>query len=108
MMWPEGFFFPHTVVVVDAGPAGGLGRPTSPRRTLAAEVRDEQRIVRDKDAAEVVSNTNVTVHLNAAVPLESRVTVWAGMPEERSSRVIAVRRDENPPPLTSHLILYLE
>lgn len=108
MSWPASFFFPHRVRVEDAVSAGGSGTKFAEPREVIAEVRDEQRIVMGADASEHVSNTQVTVPLDAAVPVGSMVTVWAGRVGARRARVIAVQRDENPPPLPSHLILSLQ
>lgn len=108
MSWDGPFWFPHTVTVEDAIPAGGAGVRFGSARTVAAEVRDQQRIVLDASASEVVSNTQVTVPVEANVPVGSMVTVWAGRVGARRSRVLAVQRDENDPPLPSHLILSLQ
>lgn len=108
MSWPASFFFPHRVIVEDAISAGGAGTKFGEAREVIAEVKDEQRIVIGTDASEHVSNTQVTVPLSAAVPVGSMVTVWAGRVGARRARVIAVQRDENPPPLPSHLILSLQ
>lgn len=108
MSWASPFWFPHTVTVEDAISAGGSGTRFAEPRTVAAEVKDQQRIVVGADANEHVSNTQVTVPISAAVPVGSMVTVWAGRVGARRARVIAVQRDENLPPLPSHLILSLQ
>lgn len=84
----------------------GSGYATS--RELGAEVKDEQRLVRTADGSEAVSSSTVTVPLESAVAPGALVTVWAGTSAERESSVIAVAREENPPPLPSHLILSLK
>lgn len=106
--WDAPFWWPHEVTVEDAIQSGGSGAKFDAPRSVKAEVRDEQRIVIGADASEHVSNTQVTVPLSAAVPVGSMVTVWAGRVGARRARVIAVQRDENPPPLPSHLILSLQ
>lgn len=107
-LWPGDFFFPHQVAVRDLTGSGGMGSTFGPPRTLAAEVKDEQSIVRAADGSEVVSSTNVTVELPQHVPLGSLVTVWPGGASEREAEVLAVERDENAAPLPSYLILKLK
>ena len=69
---------------------------------------DPQTLVRDKDGREVVSSTRVTVPLPQHVPLGSLVTVWPGMPRERTALVLAVAANENADLLDSYLVLSLE
>jgi hypothetical protein len=102
------FFYPHTVEVRDYIPGAGMGPSFGAARTLAAEVLDEQRLVRGTDGEEVVSSTQVTVALSANVPVGSRVTVWPGGAGKRTSKVLAVARNENAAPLDSYLVLSLE
>ena len=107
MSW-GGFFYPHKVQVRDLQ-LGGLGKSHGVARSLPAEVKDEQRIVRDRDGAEVVSSTQVTVDVDANVAPGALVTVWAGSPAQREAEVIAVTRAENgDTPLDSYLLLSLE
>ena len=107
MSWGA-FWYPHTVQIRDALPAGGMGGGFAAARTLAAEVIDTQTLVRDKDGREVVSSTRVTVPLPQHVPLGSLVTVWSGMPRERTALVLAVAANENADLLDSYLVLSLE
>lgn len=108
MKWPA-FFYPHTVEVRDVNRGGGIGVLFGSPRSLSAEVKDEHRLVRDRDGAEVVSSTQVTVDLDADVAVGSMVTVWSGTSAERESTVIAVSRDDNGgDPLDSFLVLSLE
>jgi hypothetical protein len=102
------WFYPHTVVVRDALGAGGMGDGYGPPRTVAAEVKDQQTLVRDRDGREVVSSTQVTLSLPEHVPVGSLVTVWAGRPAQREARVLAVAVRENGGPLDDHLLLSLE
>lgn len=107
MSWPA-FFYPHTVKVRDRTSVGGLGTTYAAPRELQAEVKDEQRVVRNAAGQEVVSSTQVTVPLDAAVPVGSLVTVWAGTSAEREAEVLAVGRDDNTgTPLDSFLVLSL-
>lgn len=108
MSWPTSFFFPHRVTVRDFQEGAGDGPGHGAPRELIAEVKDEQRLVRDADGSEAVSSTTVTVPLESSVAPGSVVTVWAGTSCEREATVMAVARDENPRPLPSHLILSLE
>ncbi len=85
-----------------------MGTGYGPKRRLASETIDEQQLVRDADGQEVVSSTRVTVPLVSNVPVGSLVTVWPGGTAEREAKVLRVGRDENPGPLPSHLILWLE
>ncbi len=107
MTW-GGFFYPHQVLVRDLVRAGGMGSSHGAARTLAAEVKDTQTLVRDRDGREVVSSTQVTLPLPQHVPLGSLVTVWPGMPQEREARVLAASLNPNDPPLDAYLLLSLE
>ena len=107
MSW-GGFFYPHQVLVRDLVRAGGMGQTHGAARALAAEVIDTQTLVRDKDGREVVSSSRVTVPLPQHVPLGSLVTVWPGMPRERTALVLAVAANENADLLDSYLVLSLE
>ena len=107
MTWGN-FFYPHAVTVRDLTGSGGMGATYGPPRTLAAEVRDEQTMVRDVDGREVVSSTRVTLPLPEHVPLGSLVTVWAGQPYEREAKVLAAAVNANEPPLDAFLLLSLE
>lgn len=109
MTWPASFFFPHTVKVRDVTGSGGMGVVHSPTaRSLAAEVIDKQELVRNAAGEEVVSSTRVTVALDANVRQGALVTVWDGTSAKREAAVISVGRDENAPPLPSHLVLWLK
>jgi len=105
--WDGPFWFPHTVKVRDSIASGGRGSRLGDPRDVAAEVKDEHRLVRTADGREVVSSSTVTVPLEANVSVGSEVTVWPGSVAERTATVIAVGRDENDPPLPSQLILSL-
>lgn len=107
MRWGD-FFYPHQVLVKDALPAGGIGGGYAAARTLAAEVKDQQTLVRDAGGREVVSSTQVTLPLPEHVPLGSLVTVWPGGTAQREARVLAVARNPHTGPLDAHLILHLE
>lgn len=107
MTWPA-FFWPHTVRVRDYRSGGGMGGGYAAARTLGAEVRDERRLIRDRDGAEVVSSSQVTVPLGSNVPLGSLVTVWPGKPNEREATVLQAGRDDNTDTLLdSFEVLYL-
>lgn len=108
MSWPASFFFPHTVQVRDEDGGGSMGPSHSRPRSVRAEVKDEQRLIRTADGSEVVSSTTVTVPLDANVAPGALMTVWPGTSAEREASVLAVAREENAPPLPSHLILSLE
>lgn len=107
MSWGA-FFYPHTVRVKDRLGTGSMGPIWGAARSLAAEVKDKQTLVRDTDGREVVSSTQVTVPLPAAVPLGSLVTVWPGLPQERESRVLSSSLNPNEDPLDTYLLLWLE
>ena len=109
MTWPGAFFFPDAVRVRDLRAGGGMGGGYGPSRTLAAEVIDVQEIVRNAAGEEVISSTRVTVPLESSVTLGSLVTIWPGKAgAEREAEVLRIGRDENPPPLPSHQILWLK
>jgi hypothetical protein len=106
--WQGAFWWPHKVLVRDMLPGGGMGpRLSASTREVDAEVKDGHRLVRTVDGREVVSTSTVTVPLVANVPLGSEVTVWPGTVAARTGLVVEIGRDENPPPLPSHLILSL-
>ncbi len=107
MSWGT-FWYPHTVGVRDLTASGGMGSTYGPPRTLAAEVLDEQTLVRGADGQEVVSSTRVTLPLPEHVPLGSLVTVWPGQPNEREAKVLAAAVNPNDPPLDEYLLLRLE
>ena len=110
MSWPA-FFYPHRVRVRDSLGSGGMGTTwtDAPGRELAAEVKDEVKLVRTDGGAEVVSSTQVSVPLSADVAVDALVTVWPGTPSARESRVIRASRNDNTgTPLDSFLLLYLE
>ena len=107
MSWPS-FFYPHRVTVRDLIEDGGRGQIWGEPRELRAEVKDEQKLVRDAAGAEIVSSTQVSVPLNSAVPPGSLVTVWEGTSSERAATVAAVGRNDNSgSPLDSFLLLSL-
>lgn len=109
MSWGS-FFYPHRVRIgVRLPSAGGGPRWEDPGDPVAAEVKDEQRIVRNRDGDEVVSNTQVYVPLATVCPIGSRVTVWEGQQGERTAEVLAVARHDNTgTPLDQYLVLSLE
>lgn len=107
MTWGA-FWYPHTVSIRDLTGTGGMGDTYGPPRTVAAEVLDEQTLVRDADGREVVSSTRVTLPLPEHVPLGSLVTVWPGQPNERQTRVLTAAVNANEPPLDAYLLLRLE
>lgn len=103
----ERFLFPHTVSVRSMVGGGGRGQTPGTARSVASETIDERTLVKNRDNQEVVSNTRVTVPLDAAVQAGDLVTVWPGTAMSREAQVIRVGRDQNDPPLPSHLILWL-
>lgn len=107
MSWGA-FFYPHTVSIRDLTGSGGMGDAYAAPRTVAAEVLDEQTLVRGADGREVVSSTRVTLPLPEYVPLGSLVTVWQGEPHEREARVLTAAVNPNDAPLDSYLVLRLE
>lgn len=107
MSWGA-FFYPHSVSIRNRVGASGMGSTFESPRTVAAEVIDEQTLVRDADGREVVSSTRVTLALPEHVPLGSLVTVWPGQPYEREARVLSAAVNPHDPPLDAHLLLRLE
>ena len=94
-MSDDDFFYPHEVDIEPHRAGGGMGPGFGAAERRAAEVLDEQRVVLDTEGAERVSNTQVTVPLEHAVPPQSRVTVWPGTPRARRAAVIAVALNDN-------------
>ena len=95
MSWDGEFWYPHTVSIRNAQPAGGMGSGYGTARTIRAEVKDEQRLVRTADGSEAVSSSSVTVAISEHVPVRSLVTVWPGTARQREAEVLAVSADEN-------------
>ena len=95
MSWDDTFWYPHKVSVRNARPAGGMGTGYADARTVRAEVKDEQRLVRTSDGSEVVSSSSATVPIGEHVPVGSLVTVWPGTNRQREAAVLAVSVDEN-------------
>lgn len=108
MSWPRSFFYPHSVIIRAYVEGAGMGSSLADPVTSIAEVKDESQLIRTDRGDESTSGTQITLPLTAVVPLDSEVTVWSGTPAERTAVVIKVARDENPPPLPSHQIVYLE
>ena len=109
MSWDDPFWYPHTVSIRNARPAGGMGTGYDAARAVKAEVKDEQRLIRNADGREIVSSSSVTVPISEHVPVGSLVTVWPGGPRERQAEVLAVGTDENGlDDLDSFLVLYLK
>ncbi|POH63631.1 MULTISPECIES: hypothetical protein [Cryobacterium] len=109
MSWDDPFWYPHTVSIRNARPAGGMGTGYAVARTVKAEVKDEQRLVRTADGREVVSSSSVTVPIGEHVPVGSLVTVWPGASRQREAEVLAVGTNENGlDDLDSFLVLSLK
>ena len=107
MSWGA-FWYPHLVSIRNVLPAGGMGTGYDTARTVEAEVKDEQRLVHNRDGAEVVSSSSVTVPISEHVPVGSLVTVWPGTSREREAEVLAVGANENgDDDLDSFLVLSL-
>lgn len=95
MTWPS-IFYPHQVTIRAFAGSTGMGEHFAEARTVSAEVKDEQKLVRDREGREVVSSTQVTVALSESAPPGSLVTVWGGVAgAERQATVIAVARHDN-------------
>jgi hypothetical protein len=87
---------PHSVTVrryEGTGPYGDVfGDPT----VHLAFVEDRRRLVVSASGEEVISETTIHIGPDAAVPVGSQVTVWAGTPHERTARVITASRYDHP------------
>ncbi|TFD09819.1 hypothetical protein E3T26_14420 [Cryobacterium sp. TMT1-21] len=109
MSWADPFWYPHTVSIRNAHPSGGMGTGYDVARTVKAEVKDEQRLIRAASGSEVVSSSSVTVPIGEHVPVGSLVTVWPGKTRAREAVVLAVSADENGiDDLDSFLVLFLK
>jgi len=62
---------------------------------VRASVEDVNEIVTNSQGQEVVSSTRVFLDLENWVPAGSLVTVWAGMPQERTAKVITAATFQN-------------
>ncbi|WP_396645442.1 hypothetical protein [Microbacterium sp.] len=109
-MSDDAFWWPHLVrirpLLRGAGMGPRLGDPAT--EPTAAEVDDEQRLVRRPDGVQVPSSARVTVPIDTIAPLGSEVTIWPGRAHERTAAVIAVSREDNGVDLPSQLVLTLE
>ncbi|WP_323985892.1 hypothetical protein [Microbacterium plantarum] len=108
MTWPAAFFFPDKVRIKAYLGSGGAGEVFADEVQVDAEVIDKTELIRSADGDEVVSSSRVTVPLETIVPPGSLVTLWPSRGFERTASVLQVAREENPPPLPSHLVLYLK
>lgn len=89
-------FTPHVVSVRDFIENTGMGSGFGPPRPVVCFAEDEQKVVRSRDGAEVVSTSQVTTNFDELVPVGSLVTVWPGLPGEREAEVLAIGRHEAP------------
>ena len=89
-------FTPHTVLVRDFIENTGMGSGHGDPREVRAFTQDEQKLVRGRDGAEVVSTSQITVNFDEVVPLGSLVTVWPGMTGQREAEVLAIGRHQAP------------
>lgn len=99
-------FTPHVVVVRDLQSGGGMGDSYGDPRNVAAFARDDHKLVRAADGAEVVSTGEVTVNFDEVIPVGSLVTVWAGSPGAREAVVVGFSRNHHAT-LPSYQTLYL-
>lgn len=91
----------HNLVVVEPYLGGGAnGRSFGPAETVEwSQIDDKTVLVRDQYDKETVSSTTVyfeTDALSTLPPLESRVTVWQGLPGERDTHIVAISRRMHP------------
>jgi hypothetical protein len=88
---------PHPITVrpyIGTGPYGDMyGDPIVIRRTY---VEDRRRLVRSTDGDELISETTVHTRPGEHIPVGSKVTVWQGMPHERTAVVITANRYHHP------------
>jgi hypothetical protein len=85
-------FTTETVKVSVLKRGGGMGGRHLEPRDVTAAVQDEQQTILDADGSEVVSNTQVHVAFDEDIPMGSLVTVWPGLPGERSGAVKRIGR----------------
>ena len=108
MIGGDKFWFPHSVSINPLHAGGGMGPRHGAPVPSIAEVLDKRELIRDSNGREVISNTRVTVPIDTDAPIGSLVTVWPDRPAlSREATVLMLGRDENDPPLPSHLILWL-
>lgn len=72
---------------------GRTRRPTVPDQR--AFVEPEEVLVRDSNGNEIVASTKVTLDPENAIPLDSTITLWKGLPDERTVRVVAIANRSN-------------
>lgn len=89
-------FTPHVVKVRDLLEDTGMGTTYRDARDVDAFAEDEQKVVRNRDGAEIVSTSQVHVNFDEVIPIGSLVTVWPGLPGERDAEVLAIGRHHAP------------
>lgn len=83
------FMTPHTVIVEPLMGSGGMGDTWGdPVEDVPAMVEEGATLVRDANAAEVVSSAKVHCAWEVIAPPGSRVTLWTGTSKERTAVVI--------------------
>lgn len=87
---------PHTVTVRPFQGTGPYGDVFGEATVHQAFVDDRRRLVVSASGEEVISETTVHTDPDVASPPGSRITVWAGTPNERTARVITASRYEHP------------
>lgn len=97
-----GKLLPHRgLVIVEPYLGGGAnGRAYGPPITITrAQINDETAKTGDQYDAETIATATVyfeTRELSAPLPPESRVTIWAGTPHERTASVESCARKQHP------------
>lgn len=83
------YMTPHTVIVEPLTGSGGMGPVYGPAvADIPAMVQEGATLVRDANAAEVVSSARVHCAWEVVAPPGSLVTLWSGTGKERKSTVI--------------------
>lgn len=97
---------PHKVDIQAKTGTTATGTKWAAVVTVRASIEDNQELVRDQAGNEVVSSTTVFVDPENVVPAGSKVTVWKGLPNQRTAVVLAVAAPSNR--YLSHVKLRLE
>jgi hypothetical protein len=97
---------PHTVDLQAKTGTTATGTKWAAPVTVRASIEDTQELIRDLLGNEVVSSTTVFVDPENVIPAGSKVTVWKGLPNQRTALVLAVSSPSNT--YLSHCKLKLE
>lgn len=102
---PHGGLVAFEPLIGSGGRGEIFGTPVIPKR---AAIQDKTRRVLNAQGVEQVSSSRVWLDPEYDVPAGSRVTLWLGRGNERTTRVIVAARHEHGRQLPAHIELSVE